>query len=107
MKKIVALGAFLMLGQFLFSQDPNTDPVNYYYSLESELSGVYQIQMVNSRMKPMIDTPLLELIKSTQSETEEVSFLYKENIRIIIKSKQAVQAGDKFSEEEHIIYINE
>jgi len=107
MKRILMLFTFLIFGNLLFSQTENNDPHYYFNSLLTELDGAYQIQMVNSRMKPMIDTPLLELIKSSQSETEVITFFYKPTIRIVVKPKSVVSAGEKFSENEYIIYVNE
>ena len=63
--------------------------------------------MVNSRMKPMITTDLLALIKENQSQTEQVSFYYKDTIKVVIKSKADVSAGALFSAEEQIVYITE
>lgn len=90
-----------------FSQQTTIDYKQHHLNLAGELQGVYQIQMVNSRMKPMITTDLLELIKEQQSETETISFFYRETIKIVIRSKQDVANGQLFADEEQIIYLNE
>lgn len=107
MKQVIIFFAFLTLGNFSFSQTENSDPREHFNNLLLELEGSYQIQMVNSRMKPMIDTKLLELIKSKQQQSEEITFFYTDSIRIVIKSKDAVAAGEKFSDDNQIIYVNE
>lgn len=80
---------------------------NAHYELIEELEGVYQVQMINNRYNPIIDTDLLNRIKSEQKENEQVIFYHKENIRIKILSKSEVLSGIKFYENELIIYINE
>jgi hypothetical protein len=107
MNRFFVILVLLILGKSAFSQTQQTDPKQYFYALEQELEGVYQIQMINSRMTPMITTEMLELIKEKQSETEEVIFYYRETIRIVIKSKQDVNSGLRFTEDEYIIYINQ
>lgn len=107
MKRFFFILILVCPGSSALSQTETTDPKQHFLNLEQELDGVYQIQMVNSRMKPMITTEMLETIKEQQSETGEVVFFYKETIRIVIKSKQDINAGLTFAENEHIIYINE
>lgn len=97
----------ICLSQEVLSQSNPEDPKEYFYALMQELEGSYQIQMVNSRMKPMITTEMLEQIKAMQSTTSEVTFSFNETIRIVIKSKQDVQSGNKFSDDEQIIYVSE
>jgi len=106
-KSIILFFMILGLNSIGYSQEPVVNSQQHHFDLMAELNGVYQIQMVNSRMKPMITTELLEQIKLMQSETEEVSFFYKDTIRIVIRSKQDVQNGLVYTDDEQIIYTNE
>ena len=96
-----------------FSQEvnPSSQEVisskNAHYQLMEELVGIYQIQMINIRLTPTIDTDLLNRIKGEQKEDEQVTFVHKENIRINILSKSQVMNGVKFPENQIIIYIND
>lgn len=91
----------------IYAQNNLQESQNNHYQLMDELEGTYQIQMINSRAKPAIDTDLLESIKANQKDAKEVTFMYKPNIQIVVKSKQDVQQGKTFTKEEKIIYINQ
>lgn len=69
--------------------------------------GMYQIQMIGTRAKPMISNDLLELVKANQLQSTKAYLLYRENIKIMILSKDEMETGVFVNKEEHIIYINE
>lgn len=81
----------------------NTDS---FVELVNSLQGNYQIQMLGIRTKPAIEQSLLMEIKEKQLASERVYFQYKENIRIMILSKEEILNGTIISDEEFIIYLN-
>lgn len=90
-----------------YSQEDYTTQHQLHEQLSYELDGVYQIQMIGIRTKPMVDTDLLKKIKAEQKENELSSFYHTSNIKIVIKSKNDVAEGRLFTSEEIISYINE
>lgn len=81
----------------------NTDSI---VELVNSLQGNYQIQMLGIRSNPAIEQSLLMEIKNKQKTSERVYFQYKENIRIMILSKEEILNGTIISDEEFIIYLN-
>jgi len=101
-------GLFL-IGVMLFSLNSiaQTSDTQQYNELSSALDGVFQIQMVGIRNKPSYDTSLLVEINSKQKQSQRVVFFYKNNIRIEVLSKDEVQNGLIFSQDEKVIYVNQ
>ena len=89
-----------------YSQENYSEQHQIHYQLESELEGSYQIEMIGIRSKPIIDTDLLKRIKAEQKKSESASFYFKDNIRIVIKSKDEVASGSLFTQEEKVKYIS-
>lgn len=89
------------LSEIRMESDPKHD------QLLSELQGVYQIQMINSRGIPAITTTMLEQIKENQLEDAPYTFMYTPQMRIVVKSKSDQLAGHLFTENEYVIFITE
>lgn len=104
-KTLLLIVVFFISSQKVFSQE--SPEKNAYYQLEQEVMGMYQIQMISTRSKPMISTDLLELVKTNQLQSSKAYFLYRENIKIMILSKDEMATGVFVNNDEHIIYINE
>ena len=78
-----------------------------HIELSDALEGSFQFQMINHRSQPAYNTDLLEKISNKQKQNERVSFFYKGNIRILILSKNEIQNGITFSQDEKVIYVNQ
>lgn len=84
-----------------------TNSKEYHSQLLTELDGIYQIQLINSRAKPAISTEMLQFIKNNQQDSEQVTIQYTSIIRIVILPRDAVNNGQQFLQEEQITYISE
>lgn len=105
--KLHFLGIFLfsLLSINSFSQENQTLTKQEYIDLRTELDGVYQIQMINSRNKPALNSMDLLKIKELQKQNERVTLDISENVRVLILSKDDIAGNVRFTEEEKIIYI--
>ncbi len=88
------------------SQNSGETSPQSFNSLTQELSGKYQIQMIGIRNYPVIPQELLMEIKEKQKQSERVYFFYKENIKIMILSKDEALDGRFISNDEFILYFN-
>jgi hypothetical protein len=90
-----------------FSQtDGAREAQEKHFALQRELKGVFQIQMVGVRTKPAISTDLYERVVKEQLQSATAVFMYNENMRIVVLSRDAVSKGELFSDEEIIFYTN-
>ncbi|MDX1653155.1 MAG: hypothetical protein R3277_11720 [Brumimicrobium sp.] len=87
---------------FSHAQSTGPEPHDYHNALLQELKGVYQIQLDNPRLQPMISTELLEKVKENQKESVQNSFEYK-SMKIVIKSKKEVSQGVLFDPSEFVV----
>ena len=81
------------------------DSEKTHSELIEELAGTYQIQMINVRYQPAIDTGLLRKIKSERKLDTQLLIDISNNIKVTVLSQEEVDAGVRFSE--IVSYINE
>ena len=111
-KKIIFFICLLSYSENSFSQvvNPTAEEIisskNAHNRLMDELKGVYQIQMINTRAIPTIDTELLKTIKSKQKDNEQVIVTINDKIRIVILSKTEIKNGNLFTDDDHVIYMS-
>lgn len=84
-----------------------TSDKQQHIELNNALDGVFQFQMIGIRSQPAYDTDLLIEISNEQKQSQRVTFYYKNNIRVEILSKDEVQNGLVFSQDEKVIYVNQ
>jgi hypothetical protein len=99
MRIILLTSLLLLLVSRGFSQ---TSEKAHHQALLTELQGVYQIQLENPRLKPMITTELLESVKANQKQNQTATFDYG-IMRIVVKSKNDVQNGNLFPEHQFVV----
>jgi hypothetical protein len=101
---------FFVFCLFLF--DTNAQSVNgsetikEHLSLQDQVKGIFQIQMVGVRTKPALTNELYERVLKEQKQSEQVSFMYTDSIRIVILSKDDINSVGRFSDDDLIIYTN-
>lgn len=102
--KLLFFSLFLSFSSF--SQNSVNASTMTISELVENSHGKYQIQMLGIRTKPAIEQELLIEILDKQLDSERVYFQYKENIRIMILSKDEILNGQIISDEEFIVYLN-
>jgi hypothetical protein len=99
------LFAFLFFTLPVYAQTESVkDGQEKHLSLQRELKGVFQIQMVGVRTKPAISTDLFERVRAEQLQSSQVIFMYGDNMRIVVLSKDEVTSGNLFSDDDLILY---
>ena len=68
--------------------------------------GTFQIQVVNSRIKPVIGVEIIEKIESERKENETVYIAVRENVRIMVLSKKEILKAD-FAKIPYFQYVQE
>ena len=87
-----------------YSQTSTVVPETHSELFES-LEGTYQIQMINVRYQPAIDTDLLRRIKSERKPNTQILINLSDVIKVKVLSQTEVDAGIRFSK--NVAYLNE
>lgn len=90
------------VSSFGFSQESTNNERVYHSNLVSELQGVYQIQLDNPRLKPMVSTDLLEEVQRRQHQNKSITFDYK-SMRVFVISKDDELAGKLIPESQFVV----
>jgi hypothetical protein len=68
--------------------------------------GTFQIQVVNSRINPIIGVEIIEKIETERKETETVYIAVRDNVRIMVLPNKEIQKAD-FVKIPYFQYIQE
>lgn len=74
-------------------------------NLLTELEGTYQFQITKLDYKPVLSTELLENIKSSRTEDQDIYLTIDEYTKLFIPSKSSMELNN-FEKLERIIYIS-
>jgi hypothetical protein len=96
---------FVLFSSTSFAQESSSQGVDYHKNLETALTGVFQVQLNNPRLKPMISTDLLEQVRDNQQQRTAVTFDYK-SMRILVISKDDELNGNLIPENQFVIGKN-
>jgi hypothetical protein len=68
--------------------------------------GTFQIQVVNSRINPVVGVEIIERIESERKENEIVYIAIRENVRIMVLPKKEIQKAN-FVKISYFQYVQE
>lgn len=101
MKQLITVSLLFLLS-YSYSQDFSQYS---HQELVDATTGIYQIQMINNRMKPAIsDTHLIEVL-SRQEESNTVFYQVSDKVRIKILPKSMTNQGLLVADTEQTVYI--
>lgn len=104
MTRLILFVAFLGFSGLTVAQ---TSQKLDHTELMNELKGTYQIQVVNARFKPALNTESYLLIRDSRKENEDVIITLTENIRVLVLSENKIVAGDLIEESSEVIYTRQ
>lgn len=96
----MVFGLFV-LGNSVYAQMSRAE----FDQLYVELEGTYQIQMVNTRQQPAINSDSYLRIREERKQSEGSVIVVNEKVQIYILSQDEVNRGVRFEEEERVAYI--
>lgn len=73
--------------------------------LKSELEGTYQIQMINTRQQPAINSEEFVRIRDERKKNDMVVLTVNEKIQILVLSQEELNKGVRFEDEDRVAYI--
>lgn len=105
--KIIRLSLFVAFLGFSEMSVAQTSQEMNHQELMNELKGTYQIQVVNARFKPALNTDSYMLIRESRKQNEDVLLNLTENIRVLVLSTNRIKSGDLIEESAEIIYTRQ
>jgi hypothetical protein len=87
--------------------DLSEEEVQELKSLQKDLKGTYQIQVIGSRAKPAIPLALYRTIDEKRDPEEVVYHEMSERMRVKILPEKQIQSSDFEGVEERIVHISE
>lgn len=105
LQPLFGVSLFVLFSSTSFAQESASQGVDYHKNLETALTGVFQVQLDNPRLKPMISTDLLEQVRDSQQQSNAVLFNYK-SMRILVVSKDDELSGNLIPENQFVIGKN-
>lgn len=96
----IVFGLFV-LGNSIYAQMSRAE----FDQLYAELEGTYQIQMVNTRQQPAINSDSYLRIKEERKQSEGIYISVNEKVQIYVLSQDEINRGVRFEEEERVAYI--
>lgn len=100
---------FLLLFPFLGTaqSDLSEEEVQELKTLQKEVKGTYQIQVIGSRAKPAIPLELFRTIDEKRDPEEVVYHEMSDRMRIKILPEKQIESSDFEGVEERIVHISE
>ena len=95
MKKILALSMLVFIGVSVYSQESlSKEEATELVHLKDQMSGTYQIQMIDTRTQPFIQLSLFQEIHDARKQDETVYLPVSENCRVKIVSVNEMSSAN-------------